>query len=63
MRVLAYLLTEEGVAPDAIERAVTSALNMKLGESASLTGLPETEIDTLRRVFVMEQVARIGEKP
>jgi ABC-type xylose transport system substrate-binding protein len=58
-RTLAWLMRNEGVPADAIERAVTSAHNMQLGESVTLSGTDDAQA-TLRRVFVQEQVRRIA---
>ncbi len=54
-RVLAWLLRNEQVSPEAIERAISSALDMRAGEVVSLAdeGAP------LRRAFVNEQVYRL----
>jgi hypothetical protein len=52
-RVLAWLLRNEGVPPEAIERAVASARDMRLGEEITLTG----EDAPMRRAFVFEQMA------
>lgn len=54
-RVLAHLLRNEGVEPGAIERAVSSAVTMKLGEVTTLTGGDEE----LRRAFVWMQSGRL----
>jgi len=51
-RVLAWLLRNEGVDPEAIERAVASALSMRLGELVPLDG----ENAPLRRAFINEQM-------
>lgn len=55
-RVIAWLVRNEEIAsPEAIERAVTSALDMKVGEAVTLDG----DKAPLRRAFVMEQVGRL----
>lgn len=62
VRLLSHLIRNEGVAPDAVERAVDSALKMGLGEQASLTGEgPPGVPASMRRAFVQEQVARLEE--
>jgi hypothetical protein len=54
-RVLAWLLRNESVTPDAIERAVSSAVDMRPAETPTLDG----DHPLLRRAFVNEQVARL----
>jgi hypothetical protein len=51
-RVLAHLIRNEGVAPEAIERAVASALSMRMGEVVPLDG----DGASLRRAFINEQM-------
>jgi hypothetical protein len=54
-RVLAWLLRNEKVRPESIERAVASAVDMRPGEAVSLTG-DGPEPASMRRAFVTEQV-------
>lgn len=58
MRVMAHLIRNEDVAPEAIERAVSSALDMRLGELVTLDG----DGAPLRRAFVNEQMTRLERK-
>ena len=58
-RVLAHLIRNEGVDAEAIERAVVSALDMRLGEESTLTG---GDHPAMRRAFVMDQVIRLSRK-
>lgn len=51
-RVLAWLMRNEGVEPEAIERAVASAAGMLLAEDITLCDPGAS----LRRAFVTEQV-------
>lgn len=53
-RILAWLMRNEGVDAEAIERAVLSALAMRPGEMVTLTGGAG---ELLRRAFVDGQVA------
>jgi len=53
MRVLAFLMREEGVTPEAVERAVASACDMAPGQVVSLRG---DENAPMRRAFLMEQI-------
>jgi hypothetical protein len=53
VRLIAHLIRNEGVEPEAIERAVSSARAMRLGEVTSLTG---GEDGPMRRAFCHEQV-------
>lgn len=55
-RVLAWLIRNERVEPAAIERAVQSARDMRVGEDATLTS---DEQASMRRAFVMEQTSRL----
>lgn len=55
VRLIAWLVRNEHVEPEAIERAVGSAIDMRLGEVASLTG----EGAAMRRAFCHEQVGRL----
>lgn len=54
-RMIAWLLRNEGVSPDAVERAVSSARAMKPGEAVCLDGMDAT----LRRAFVDECLRRL----
>lgn len=56
-RVLAHLIREEDVAPEAIERAIASAMDMRIGQSAALDGDIHAP---MRRAFVTEQVGRLN---
>lgn len=58
-RMLAHLMRNERVSPEAIERAVTSAVDMRAGEFVSLTGDP---LASLRRAFVQEQHKRLEKR-
>lgn len=51
-RVLAWLLRNEGVTPEAVERAISSACDMQLGELTTLDG----DGAPMRRAFVYEQL-------
>lgn len=55
-RVFAWLMRNEGVDPEAIQRAVTSARNMKIGESVCLTGDGQ---EVLRQAFVNQETNRL----
>lgn len=55
-RLMASLIRDEGVTPAAIERAVTSAENMRPGEHVALGG---DEALPMRYAFVQAQTARI----
>lgn len=51
-RLLAWLLRNEGVEPEVIERAVESARFLRVGESIALMGDAQAP---MRRAFVQEQ--------
>lgn len=55
MRLLAWLLRNEGVEPEAVERAVRSAVDMRPGDPVTLEG----DGSPLRRAFVFEQTGRL----
>lgn len=55
-RVLAWLVRNEGVAPEAILRAVDSVQEMSPGQVIALSGDPNT---VLRGSFVREQARRL----
>ena len=57
-RVIAWLVRNENVSVAAVERAVTSAARMDLGEAITLTGTDEND-EVLRRTFVQAQVSRL----
>jgi hypothetical protein len=59
MRIIAYLLRNEGVSPQAIERAIDSALDMNLGDHICLINDDNTPY---RRAFVNEQIRRFMSK-
>lgn len=52
-RVLAWLMRNEGVTPEMIERAVESAVDMHISDTVTLTG---DDLHAYRRAFVYEQV-------
>ncbi len=54
-RVFAWLMRNEGVDPEAIQRAVSSARGMKIGESVCLTG----DDEVLRQAFVHQETNRL----
>lgn len=56
-RVLAYLMREEGVTPEAVEHAVASARDMQPGQSVTLEG---DEAAPMRREFLFAQLRRLG---
>lgn len=57
-RVLAWLIRNEGVAPEAILRAVNSIQDMSPGQIIALSGDPNA---VLRGAFVREQTRRLEE--
>lgn len=60
-RVLAWLLRNEGVHADAIERAISAAVDMKVGEATCLSGPGPVGVPAaMRRAFVTEQVGRLS---
>jgi hypothetical protein len=56
VRVLAHLMREEHVQPEAIERAIDSAIDMEPSQSASLDG---DKPAPMRRAFLSEQAIRL----
>jgi hypothetical protein len=55
-RALAWLIRNEHVSAEAVERAVNSAVDMKIGEAVALTG--DTD-ETMRRAFVQQEAKRL----
>lgn len=55
VRVLAWLLCHEGLNPRSLERAINSACDMRLGDSASLD-YKNDDYGPYRRAFINEQL-------
>lgn len=54
-RVLAWLIRNERVNPDAISRAVSNAVDMRIGEAVALDG----DNQAMREAFVMQESRRL----
>ncbi len=59
MRVLAYLMRNENVTPDSVERAISSVSEMEFGDSATLV---DDDNYQYRRAFIHEQINLIKDR-
>lgn len=63
VRVLAWLMRNECVSVEAVDRAIGSALDMRVGELVALSGTSSEDSNAImRHAFLREQVGRISEE-